>query len=113
MARYYNPDVSAGKTVTYVSVAQSVAGTTELAAATIGKKHKLLGALLVMSATGTLKFTDGVSDLTGAMDIAANGGFTAPTNLFPYLETGLTYRALSLVTTVGAAKGLVVILTEA
>ena len=110
--RQYNPEINAGKTVTYVAVAQGAAGTTELAAADITKTHKLLGAVLVMSAAGTLKFTDGTDDLSGAMDIAANGGFTAPASNFAYLETGAVNRALNLVTTVGAAKGMVIILTE-
>ena len=110
--RAYNPELNAGKEVTYVAVAQGAAGTTVLAAAEIGKKHKLLGAVLVMSAAGTLKFTDSSGDLSGAMDIAANGGFTAPVSNFAYLETGAVERALNLVTTTGAARGMVVILTE-
>lgn len=101
-----------GKTITYVAVAQGAAGTTVLATADAAKKHKLLGAVLTMSLVGTLKFTDGVADLTGAMDIATTGGFTLPTSLVPYTETGAINRALNLVTTLGAAKGVVAILTE-
>jgi len=97
--------------LTYVAVAQGGAGTTELAAAIAGKKHKVMGAVLVMSAAGTLKFTDSGGDKTGAMDIAANAGFVLPTNVLPYLQ-GITGSALSLVTTVGAAKGIVVVKTE-
>ena len=108
-----NPATYFGKTITFVSVAQGAAGTTALAGASVGNKHKLLGASLVMSATGTLKFADGVADLTGAMDIAANGGFVFSTSICPYFETGATNRALNLVTTVGLAKGFVIILTEA
>ena len=66
-----------------------------------------------MSATGTLKFTDGVADVTGPMDIAVNGGFVLPTSIFPFTETGATNRALNLVTVTGAARGCVVLLTEA
>lgn len=110
--RTYNPDINAGLDVTYVSVAQGAAGTTVLAAASVDKKHKLLGAVLVMDAAGTLKFTDGVDDLSGPMAIAANGGFTAPISHFPYTETGAVNQALNLVTTTGAASGFVVILTE-
>lgn len=108
-----NPATSFGKTVTFVSVNQGAAGTLELAAASVGNNHKLVGGSLVMSATGTLKFTDGVGDVSGPMDIAINGGFVYPTSIMPYLQTAATNRALNLVTTTGAARGFVVILTEA
>lgn len=108
-----NPATAAGKTLTYVSVAQGAAGTTELATASVGNKHKIVGAVLTMSAAGTLKFTDGVGDLTGAMDIAASGGFVLPTSILPYQQTAATNRALNLVTTLGAARGVVIIVTEA
>lgn len=107
-----NPATYAGKTLTYVSVNQGVAGTTTLAAASVGNKHKVLGVILTMSLLGTLKFNDGVADLTGPMDIAATGGLVSPTSLVPYVETGATNRALDLVTTLGAARGVVIILTE-
>lgn len=103
---------SGGKTITYVSVNQAAAGTTALAGASVGNKHKVVGALLVMSLVGTLKFTDGVGDLTGPMDIATNGGFVLGGNMIPYFETGDTNRALNLVTTLGAARGVVALLTE-
>lgn len=100
------------KILTFVSVNQGAAGTTALAAASSGNFRKLVGAVLVMSAAGTLKFTDGTDDVTGPMDIAANAGFVLPTNLLPYTQTGAVNRALNLVTTTGAARGVVVILTE-
>ena len=101
-----------GKTVTYVPVAQGAAGTTVLAAADATKKHKIIGAMLVMSAAGTLKFTDSSGDLTGATDIAANAGFVWSTSIIPYIETGAINRAINLVTTTGAANGFVAIVTE-
>lgn len=101
-----------GKTVTYVPVAQGAAGTTVLAAADATKKHKIIGAMLVMSAAGTLKFTDSSGDLTGATDIASNAGFVWSTSIIPYIETGAVNRAISLVTTTGAARGFVAIVTE-
>ena len=108
-----NPATAAGKTITYVSVNQGAAGTTELAAASVGNFHKLVGVVLVISLLGTLKFTDGVADLTGPMDLAANGGFVLGASAYPYFQTGATNRALNLVTTLGAARGVVGILTEA
>lgn len=104
---------SGGKTITYVAVSQGAAGTTVLAAADATKKHKIVGATIVMDATGTVKFNDGVVDLTGAMAIVTNGGFVWATSMIPYQETGAINRALNLITTVGAAKGIIQILTEA
>lgn len=101
-----------GKTYTRVKVEQGAAGTTVLAAASASNKHKLVGASLTLSVAGSLKFTDGVGDLSGAMDIAATGGFVLPTSNISYIETSTTNTALNIVTTGGAAKGFVVILTE-
>jgi hypothetical protein len=101
-----------GKALTYVPVAQGAAGTTVLAAASPDNKHKIMGASLTLSVLGTLKFLDGTGDLTGAMDIAATGGFVWPTSMLPYQQTA-TNSALSITTTLGAAKGVVIILTEA
>ena len=103
---------SGGKTVTYVSVNQGAAGTTVLAAASAGNRHKFLGGFLTMSLVGTLKFTDGEGDLSGPTDPATNGGFVWPPTGFPYLQTAVN-SALNFVTTLGAARGALVILTEA
>lgn len=109
-----NPTTALGKTITYVSVNQSVPGTTTLASASVGNKHKVLGAVLTMNATGTVKFADAVPvDRTGPMDVSSTGGFVLPTSAVPYLETSTTNTALNLVTTMGAARGVVAILTEA
>lgn len=100
------------KTITYVPVSQSVAGTTVIATASPSNKHKILGASLVMDLTGTLKFADTDGDLTGAMAIVTNGGFVWPMSIIPYQQTTLVNKALNLVTTVGAVKGVVMVLTE-
>lgn len=107
-----NPATAFGKTITYVPVAQGAAGTTELAAASASNKHKVIGGMLTMSLAGTLKFTDGVGDLTGPMTFAANGGMVVPESPVPFIQTGAVNRALNLVTTVGAANGVIAILTE-
>lgn len=101
-----------GKTLTFVPVNQGSAGTTQLAAASGSNKHKVMGCILTMSAAGTLKFVDSSGDLTGAMDIATAGGFVLPTSMLQYTETGAINRSISIVTTVGLAKGVVVLLTE-
>lgn len=102
-----------GKTVTYIAIAQGAAGTTELAAASVSNKHKILGCALTLSAAGTVKFTDGTADLSGAFDISASGGFVLPASIIPFTETAATNRPLNIVTTVGAAKGFIAIITEA
>lgn len=107
-----NPATAFGKTITYVPVAQGAAGTTELAAASGSNKHKIIGGMLTMSLAGTLKFTDGVADLTGPMNFAANGGMVVPESPVPFCQTGAVNRALNLVTTLGAASGILAILTE-
>lgn len=104
---------SGGKAITYVPVAQGAAGATQLAAASGAAKHKVVGCILTMSAAGTIKFHDSSGDLTGAMDVAASGGFVLPTSMLPYFETGAINRSISITTTVGLAKGVVAILTEA
>ena len=101
-----------GKALTYVKVNQSAAGTTELAAAQAANKHKLIGAFLTMSVLGTLKLTDGVADLLGPVDLATTSGFVAPPSPIPWTQTGAINRALNLITTLGAARGVVIVLTE-
>ena len=100
-----------GDFLIHVSVAQGGAGTTQIAAAAAGKRHKLVGCVLTLSADGTIKFLDGGADLTGAMDIVAKGGFVLPTNNLPYAQAAVN-SALSITTTGGAAKGVVTIRTE-
>ena len=104
--------IAGGKTLTYVSVNQVAAGSTILAAASAGQRHKVIGVLLTMSAAGTLKLVDDVGDLTGPMDIGAAGGFVVPTSNYPFAQTAVN-SALRVVTTLGAARGSLIILTEA
>lgn len=103
-----------GKTLLFGSIAQGAAGTTSLVGAQGGSlRAKLVSYVIVLSATGTAKFTDGAGDLTGAMDIAINGGAVVvgdPNS--PLLQT-TTNSALSLVTTVGAARGHFTYIVEA
>lgn len=107
-----NPSNNYGKTVTYVPVAQGAAGTTLLAAASSGNRHKVVGVILTMSLAGTLKLIDGSGDLTGAMDIGLAGGFVwVGDPRFPMVVTNVN-SALSIVSTTGAAKGVVLVVTE-
>lgn len=108
-----NPSTYFNKTITYVPIAQGAPGTTTLVAASVDNKHKLMGVILTLSAAGTIKFTDGAGDLTGAMSLGASGGFVIPTGALPLLETSTTNTALNIVTTGGNASGVAAILTEA
>ena len=75
-------------------------GTTELVAAQgTGQKIRVYNYAVVATAAGTVKFTDGTDDLTGAMAFAANGGIAAPgAPSEVWFQTGAN-RALSIVTT--------------
>lgn len=96
---------------TYIPVNQASAGTTVLAVASPGNKHKIVGAVLSITADGSIKFSDGSGDLVGPSPISATGGFVMPTSIIPYQKTAVN-SALNLVTTGGAARGVVIIQTE-
>lgn len=104
-----------GKTILWAVVDQSAAGTLIIAAASAGNRHKIVGMLLGLTAIGSLKFTSGPgagTNLTGPIPMAANGGFVW--QLYPeapMVQTAVN-EALSLVTTGGAARGVVAYVTE-
>lgn len=102
---------SFGKTITYVPVSQGTAGTTQLAAAVAGNKHKIVGAALSLDVNGTFLFTDGTV-ATGAMPLLASTPLVLPATILPYIETAAVNRAISITTTGGKAFGWVAILTE-
>lgn len=101
-----------GRTILSFPLAQGAAGTTVIAAASASNKHKILGVVLTMSAAGTIKFIDGSGDLTGAMPVSLESGFVIPMSLIAMIETTVVNSALSIVTTVGLAKGIVRYITE-
>jgi len=108
-----NPSNYGGKTVTRVLVNQGAAGTTVIAAASASNFHKIIGGMLTLSGTGTLKFLDGAGDLTGAMDFTATAGFLAnPSPNSPHLITSVVNSALSITTVTGAARGWLLVVTE-
>jgi len=103
-----------GKTVLRAVVNQGAAGTTLIAAASGGNKHKVVGVILTISADGTLKFNGGTSgDLSGPMDLKAGAGFVIP-NLpeCPFWES-IANETLNIITTGGAARGTILYVTEA
>jgi len=90
-----------------VVINQGAAGTTLLVAATQGRRVRVTRVVVTLSATGTLKFTDGTDDLTGPFDVAAQGGFVLPSDTANPWFDGAADRPLNIVTTTGAARGLV------
>jgi hypothetical protein len=94
-----------GRTLQFIPIIQSGAGANQLIAGDTTRRIKVCGYVCVLSAAGTLKFTDGDGDLTGNMALAANSGVAAPGQASsPWFQTGIN-KALSIVTTGGAANG--------
>ena len=85
-------------------------GTTLVASAVAGKRHKVLGFVLGASATGTFKFIDGAGDLMGPVT-ASKDNPVVTMGGFPIVETAIN-SPLSIVTTGLAARGVVVYVTE-
>jgi hypothetical protein len=100
--------VTTGRTNTQIAVTQGAAGSLDLVAAPgVGMRIYVISIILVADGALTLKFTEGVgpTDLTGAISLAANGGFVEVGTEHPILKTNTTNSKLSLVTTTSAIKG--------
>ena len=98
---------------TRVAVNQAGPGTLVLASSVLGRRHKIAGYSLTISADGTVKFAGSVSgDLMGPQDWAAKGGSNVANGLEDMIQTGLN-EDLQLVSTGGAVRGVVLIATEA
>jgi hypothetical protein len=90
----------------FLKIDQSAAGTDTLIAADADYKIVVKGIQGSMGAAGTVKLVGGTTDLTGAMPVAANGGFVIPpVKDEAYTET-LVNEALKITTTGGAFKGM-------
>lgn len=91
-------------------LAQSVGGTTQVAAGSAGNRHKVIGIVISLANDGTWKFT-GSADLTGAIK---QDGQLQPVVIGPYaiplVETEVG-AALNIVTT-QAAQGVILYVTE-
>jgi hypothetical protein len=97
--------------IQFIPVDQSGAGSTTVLAAVAGERHKIRGGFIVLSAIGTLKFTDGTDDLSGAITLDQKAGFVLPASPAEYLVTPVN-KPLTIVTTGGAARGALVVITE-
>ena len=94
-------------TLLFVSVNQSAAGTDVLAAANATKRHRVYGLMLSLTATGTLQLTG-----TGPISMLASTPFVMPMSTIPALQTDLN-TSLALITTGCAARGYLVLTTQA
>ncbi len=99
-----NQPTGQGKTLLFGTIAQGAAGTTQLVAADGTKKIKVVSYAFTMSLAGTAKFSD-TSDLTGAFVLAANGGIALAGAPSSHLFETAVNKALSIITTIGAATG--------
>jgi hypothetical protein len=103
------PHKNVARTITQVAVTQGAAGSTDLVAIPgTGLKIYVVGIVLVGDAGGTVKFTEGTgpTDLTGAIPVAANGGFVVISNDdTPILSTNTANSKLSLVSVTAKVFG--------
>ena len=94
----------------YTSVAQGSAGTVAIAAASTGKKFRVLAAVLANAQSGaspgTAQFKSGTTALTGAMP-SANNPFVLPFNPAGWCETSVG-EALNLTSANDGLAGVVV-----
>jgi len=94
---------------------QGAAGTTEIAAASPGNKHKVLGFMFSPPSSGTRSFAFAGStsgNLIGAITIQSGGLPTWPCGTgISFCETAIG-EALQLVTTGAAFKGVVQFISE-
>jgi hypothetical protein len=91
-------------------VDQGAAGTSLVAAGVPNKAHKVVGALLTLAGDGTLKFQSASSDLCGPLDVAVKGGFVFDSDS-PFFLCAVG-ADLNLVTTLAAAHGVLLVITE-
>jgi hypothetical protein len=102
------PLVNYNRTITQSVITQGAAGSLDLVAAPgAGLKIYVVNIVVVAAGAATLKFQENaVTDLTGAMALAANGGIVDIGNGFePVLQTQTANLKLNLVSTTSAVTG--------
>lgn len=95
-------------------VNQAVIGQSAVAAAVAGQRHKVIGVVGSLAATGTVKFESNNTDLSGALDVALNTPFVLRGDVKRPLFVTAVGEALNLTTAgVGALfSGVVIYYTE-
>jgi hypothetical protein len=100
-----------GRTVQRIAIAQGAAGSTDILAAVANQRIYLVGAYIDLDAGGSLKFQTNGTDITGAIPIAANGGFVLPLDVDnPWLYTKIGDK-LNIFTATGKAFGWALVMT--
>lgn len=106
-------DENEALTKTRVKVAQVGPGTTTLASAVLGRKHKVAAYSLAISADGTVRFAgSSTGDLIGPQDWVGKGGSNVAQGLDDLIQTA-EGEDLQLISTGGNVNGVVLIYTEA
>lgn len=94
-----------GKTLKFVAISQGAAATTQLVAADATRKIKVANYVVVLAATGSVKFIDSNGDLTGLMTFGQYGGVAAPGQAASHWFETAVNAPLSIVSNGGAANG--------
>lgn len=94
-----------GHSLSDLAISQGATGTTQLLAAVGAFAYKITGYVVIMDAAGTFKFTDGTSDLTGAMPVATNGGVVVVGQASSPVLNLTPNKPFKIVTTSGKAFG--------
>lgn len=86
----------------YAAISESSSGDNTVVAAVSGKRIRVLSYVLIATGAVAVKFVSDASgtDITGAMDLGANGGVSAPHSPSGHYQTGV---GEALILNLGAA----------
>lgn len=103
-----------GRSVSRVSIDQGAAGQTDLVALVAGQRIYIVGAFIDVDAAGTLQFNSGTGPtaISGAIPIAANGGFVLPADVDNPWNFTAVGEKLGILTATGKAKGWLLYYTD-
>jgi len=65
----------------------TASGATQLIAASVGAKYRVLSVAVVATTAVSVKFQSASADITGTFPLGANGGFVLPFNEHGWFET--------------------------
>lgn len=83
----------------------SASGATELVAATTGKRIRVLAAVIVSTASNSVKLQSASTDISATFPLGANGGFSLAFNEHGWCQTAVG-EALNLNMSVATATGI-------
>lgn len=85
-------------------ISQGAAGTTSIVTGVANQIIYVMAICLTLDAAGTIKFTEVAGDITGAIPIALDGGFSIA-SVKPILWTSTAGEDLKITTATGKAQG--------